>query len=70
MPGQMEGRKDGETLFYRTLPATARGPTRQYLIGVLSLIREITRQTIEHNFYLFKVMVLNFHLEWLDLGLY
>ena len=25
----MEGQKDGQTLFYRTLPATARGPISQ-----------------------------------------
>ena len=24
--GRMDGRMDGQTLFYRTLPATARGP--------------------------------------------
>ena len=26
--GQKDGQKDGQTLFYRTLPATTRGPTR------------------------------------------
>ena len=26
MPGQTKGRKDGQTLFYWTLPATYRGP--------------------------------------------
>ena len=45
MPGQTEGQKDGrtegwtdKTLFYRTLPATAGGPTRlfQTLIEELS----------------------------------
>ena len=25
---RLDGRKDGQTLFYRTLPATARGPIR------------------------------------------
>ena len=27
--GRTEGRKDGQTLFHRTLPTTAGGPTRQ-----------------------------------------
>ena len=35
MPGQMDGRregqKDGQTLFYRTLPATARSPKNNHL---------------------------------------
>ena len=27
-PGQSDGRKDGQILFYRTLPVTAGGPTK------------------------------------------
>ena len=32
--GQKDGRKDGETLFYRTLPATAGGPLKTYIQNV------------------------------------
>ena len=31
--GQTEGQKEGQTLFYRTLPATARGPKRIAMNG-------------------------------------
>ena len=31
MPGEREGRKDGQTLFYRTLPATASGSKKNEL---------------------------------------
>ena len=33
MPGQMEGRKDGQILFHRTLLATAGGPKKGFEIS-------------------------------------
>ena len=45
-----DGRKDGRTLFYRTLPAETRGPTRSvrdlvliYTIDKLNLMEELRK---------------------------
>ena len=36
MEGQKDGRTDGQTLFYRTLPATAEGPIKKAIYIVTS----------------------------------
>ena len=33
MPGQKDGRKDRQTLFYRNMPATAASPTTNFKSG-------------------------------------
>ena len=46
-PGQKDGRKDGETLFYRTLPASDGGPIKRNNVGLIS-----TQNIIKSNNYL------------------
>ena len=42
--GWMEGWKDGQTLFYRTLLATARGPKKEMTIAAANYIRQYKLQ--------------------------
>ena len=54
--GRMEGRKDGETLFYRTLPATTRGPkTVKICFFTTHFCQGETDKVSDTSFMLFSV---------------
>ena len=54
-PGQKDGRKDGHTLFYRTLTATAEGPKR-YIMSIgnkLNNIKKVSTGTHAYSTFSF-----------------
>ena len=52
MEGRMDERTDGQTLFYRTLPATTRGPK----------IKE--KEALQGNILEIFLLLLKLHFEW------
>ena len=56
-PGQKDGRKDGHTLFYRTLLATAEGPKR-YIMSIGKKLNNINKvSTGTHAYSTFRILL-------------
>ena len=51
----MEGQRDGETLFYRTLLGTARIPKKTWKIHTVNLLRNINDMKFSFTGYLISL---------------